>query len=80
MYLLFLGITKSTIELVNNWIAQNKRLKGYKIFANHIFKHIVDMGLDWCKLLVAASGWVSENYIAFARICKWFYYPIIVLH
>ena len=80
MHLLFLGITKSTRELVYNWISQNKRLKGYKIFANHIFKHIADMGLDWCKLLVATSGWVSDNYIAFARICKWFYYPIIVLH
>ena len=80
MHLLFLGITKSTKELVYNWISQNKRLRGYKIFANDIFKHIADMGLDWCKLLVAASGWVSDNYIAFARICKWFYYPIIVLH
>ena len=38
------------------------------------------MGLDWCKLLVASSGWVSDNYVAFARICKWFYHPIIILH
>ena len=37
------------------------------------------MSLDWCKLLVAKSGWVSDNYIAFARVCKWFYHPIIIL-
>jgi len=70
MHLLFLGITKSTKELVFIWLSLNKRLKGYKIFANHIFQHIADMGLDWCKLLVATSGWVSYNYVAFARICK----------
>ena len=53
---------------------------GYTVFANDIFIHVTNMGLDWCKLLVATSGWVSDNYVAFARISKWFYYPIILLH
>ena len=80
MHLLFLGITKSTKDLVYEWISQNKRLNAYKIYSNSVFKHVADMGLDWCKLLVASSGWVSDNYVAFARICKWFYHPIIILH
>ena len=80
MHLLFLGVTKSTKDLILDWITQTKRLNGYKLFANDIFYHLAGMGLDWCKLLVATSGWVSDNYIAFARICKWFYYPIVFLH
>ena len=79
MHLLFLGVTKSTKELIYDWITQTKRLNGYKLFANNIFSHVAGMGLDWCKLLVATSGWVSDNYLAFARICKWFYYPIVFL-
>ena len=79
MHLLFLGITKSTREIILKWISETKRINGYKKFANGIFRHIADMSLDWCKLLVAKSGWVSDNYIALARICKWFYYPIIML-
>ena len=46
---------------------------------NNIFKPITEIGLDWCKLLVATSCWVSGNYIIFARVCKWFYYPAISL-
>ena len=79
MHLLFLGVTKSTKDLIYDWITQTKRINGYKLFANNIFSEIAGMGLDWCKLLVATSGWVSDNYIAFARICKWFYYPIVFL-
>ena len=79
MHLLFLGVTKSTKNLIYDWITQTKRINGYNLFANNIFSEISGMGLEWCKLLVAKSGWVSDNYIAFARICKWFYYPIVFL-
>ena len=37
------------------------------------------MGLDWCKLLDNESGWVSDNLLAFARVIKWYYYPITTL-
>jgi len=79
MHLLFLGITKATRELIYEWISETKRLSGYKIFSNNIFEPIADMGLDWCKSLVVNSGWVSDDYIVFARICKWLYYPITTL-
>ena len=80
MHLLFLGVTKSTKDLIYGWITQTKRLNGYKFFANDIFYHLAGMGLDWCKILVATSGWVSDNYIAFSRISKWCYYLIVFLH
>ena len=37
------------------------------------------MGLDWCKLLDTESGWVSDNYLAFDRIVKWYYSPLSLL-
>jgi len=80
MHLLFLWITKSTREIILHWITDTKRINGYKKFANSIFYHIAEMSLDWCKLIVAKSGWVSDNYIAFARVCKWFYLPIVEFH
>ena len=80
MHLLFLGITKSTREIIYDWIVESKRQNEYKLFSNIIFNLVSDMGLDWCKLLVSKSGWVSDNYVAFARISKWFYYPIVILH
>ncbi len=52
---------------------------GINCLSTIFFSEIAGMGLDWCKVLVATSGWVSDNYIAFARICKWFYYPIVFL-
>ena len=56
MHLLFLGVTKSARELIYEWLCETKRLVGYKLLANNIFKSIAEMGLDWCKLLVATSG------------------------
>ena len=31
------------------------------------------MGLDWLKLLTSDRGWVSENYLGFCRVSKWYY-------
>ena len=33
------------------------------------------MGLDWIKILTVESGWVSDNYFEFCRLCKWYYSP-----
>jgi len=30
-------------------------------------------------LTTSASGWVSESYLAFSRVIKWYYYPITTL-
>ena len=35
------------------------------------------MDLDWCKLIDTEAGWVSDNYLAFARIMKWYYFPLM---
>ena len=30
-------------------------------------------GICWLKIINTNSGWVSENYLGFSRIMKWFY-------
>ena len=75
MYLLFLGIVKAARELISTWIVDTKRQSGLKCFSKGIFEPIVYMGLDWMKILAVESGWVSDNYLAFCRLCKWYYSP-----
>ena len=41
-----------------------------------MFKTISDIGLDWCKIINTNTGWVSDNYLAYARILKWIHHPL----
>ena len=75
MHLLFLGVVKAARELISTWIVDTKRQIGYKVFSKGMFEPIEDMGLDWMKILTVQSGWVSDNYLAFSRLCKWYYSP-----
>ena len=80
MHLLFLGITKASRQLIHMWITESKRIKSFNALPKDLFGPIGDMGLDWCKLLTTTtSGWVSESYLAFSRVIKWYYYPITTL-
>ena len=79
MHLLFLGVAKSAKEIIMQWIGDSKRMAVYKQLAFGIFFEVSEMSLEWCKLLVSSSGWVSDNYVAFSRVIKWFYYPITFL-
>ncbi len=45
------------------------------MFSKGILDLIIDMGLDWMKVLAVESGWVSDNYLAFCCLCKWYYSP-----
>ena len=38
-----------------------------------IFEPISNIGEDWCKLIDAKSGWLSNNYLDFVRVIKWYY-------
>ena len=37
------------------------------------------MGLEWCKLITSDSGWVSDNYLGYARVIEWIYHHISIL-
>ena len=73
MHLLFLGVTKSSKNLLDmslkklgsNYTLSKKCQKQYD--------YMTKCGLDWLKVIDLKSGWVSENYLAFERIVKWYY-------
>ena len=46
-------------------------------YFNEIRNEIVDMKLDWCKVLLykesTFGAWVTENWMGYINICKWVY-------
>ena len=79
MHLIFLGVMKSTKKLISKWIQMSRRTKSFNELTRGLLTPIIEMGLDWCKVIEVESGWVSDNYLAFARLMKWYYHPLMVL-
>ena len=79
MHLLFLGVTKATMLLISKWLLAMLKPKKFALKHKAVFSPIIVMGLDWCKLIDTDSGWVSDNYLGFARIMKWYYYPLYLV-
>jgi hypothetical protein len=82
MHLMFLGIVESTIKLVHEWLSRRRQLTMFLEYADLVMPEIIALNLPWCKLLAYGTsgkfgGWVSENYLAFSRLFKWFYYKSI---
>ena len=57
MHLVFLGVTKSTQNLVQKWIGVALKPKQFNLSKKKIFPPIVNMGLEWCKLIDTEAGW-----------------------
>ena len=59
------------------------RNKLHKICAAGILKNIQKLNINWCKAIAYKTGklggWVSENYLAMARLNKWFYSGIEII-
>ena len=79
MHLLFLGIIKSTLKSLRIWMKrQGKHTEFHSQLAelNRLLKSLES--LEWlrCKEYRSSGkfgGWVSENYMAFARVMQWFF-------
>ena len=83
MHLLFLGIVKSTLSFVNIWISS----RGWNLLVtsrtNNSLDAIGGLNLSWCRCIpqwqgkesrtLTTTGWVSENYLAMARVISWYY-------
>ena len=57
----------------------SRRTKAFNTLTRRLLTPIVEMGLDWCKVIEVESGWVSDKYLAFAILMKWYYHPLMVL-
>jgi hypothetical protein len=77
MHLLFLNIFKNTALELHQWAAHRHKLT---VLRSHLLKSstiLERLHLDWCKVLPYVGdklgGWVSENYLGFARVAPWVY-------
>ena len=82
MHLLFLGIVKLCIKMFNTWIPLFDR-SAFLNYSENILDPIIKFNLDFCVILgikwntkKATTGWVSENYLGFCRIIKWYFHGI----
>jgi len=77
MHLLFLGVVKTTIKKIQEWIKKRNKYQSFLSYASGTFEAIQALGLDWCRVIPYGAGklggWVSENYLAACRLMCWFY-------
>lgn len=77
MHLIFLGIVKSLALKVQKWLTlQEKNASFIRMNAPYL-RPFKSMNIAWLKVLQykggAFGGYVSENWLAFSRIMRWFY-------
>ena len=83
MHLVFLGVTKTVAMMIQDWAKGRSKGTAFLKFADGVLEGVQCLNLSWCKVLPYSGGklggWVSENYLAFARLLKWFYSQLNVL-
>jgi len=80
MHLLFLGVVKTTIGYVSSFLKLRKLSTTFESQSKRKLTVIKEYGLSWFVLipfksshdLFDTTGWVGENFLAFARIFKWY--------
>ena len=77
MHLGFLGITRYLAMMVHRWTAGRGTRASFYRYTAPLLESIADLKLDWCKAQPYTGGklggYVSENYVALAKLSKWFY-------
>ncbi len=77
MHMLFLGVTKTSVKRVMEWTKQKNKHTYFLRIANGVLEAVVKLHLDWCHAIpmngMNFGGWVSENYLALARLCRWYF-------
>ena len=74
--LLFLGVIKTTKGVITDWIIRHQKKNSYNVMKRYMYRTIKYFKFDWCKMINAESGWVSDNYLVYCRLAKWIYHPI----
>jgi hypothetical protein len=76
MHLLFLGIVKTFLMDIHIWL---KKRSMFSLFLSEIDNYLLSietLKLTWCRIICYGTGkfggHVSENYLAMARVLKWF--------
>ena len=81
MHLLLLGIQKTMMMQIKRWHTLRGAGATFVRYTKGILESIQNLKLSWCKAIPYKNGklggWVSESYLAMARLNKWFYSGII---
>ena len=78
MHLIFLGCVKLVNKRILDWSALFKKETKLLQSFSSIIPSIYDLQLEWCKIFPLStntvfSGYVSENWLAVARLSRWMY-------
>ena len=72
MHLAFLGVTKANAkEIIPGYLKSKRKWTSFKESTKGPLKSIQGLSLAWCKALVEPGSYVSEQWIAYARLSKW---------
>lgn len=77
MHLLFLGIVKTVMQQIQEWMVRRNKGSRFVQYADAVFDNVQRLQLTWCRITPYKNGnfggWISENYVAAARVMAWFY-------
>lgn len=77
MHLVFLGAVNGTLLFIHTWLKQHSLYAPFMRGVEQRLAGVKKLNLHWLKAMLykgdKLGGWVSENYLAFARVCKWFF-------
>ena len=80
MHLLFLGVVKTCIRTVQSWCTLRGKSNELTGHLNLLLDPIQQLSLSWMPVIPYSGGklggWISENYVALAKISPWFYSQI----
>ena len=75
MHLLFLGIMKNTVFEIQDWAALRNKYSSMRRTMLISCASLERLHLSWCKVQPCKGeklgGWVSENFLGFARVIPW---------
>jgi len=75
MHLLFLGIVKSFLQQVVEWVKMQRMNTSFSVAVEGILEKVKSLGVSSFKVTKWGKGtfgpWVSENFLGCSRLMKW---------
>jgi hypothetical protein len=77
MHLVFLGAVQGITGFIHSWLRKHGKYSNFMRLAEGRLTCFKKFKLPWLKMLPykgeRLGGWVSENFVSFTRVCRWFY-------
>lgn len=77
MHLIFLGAVQNVIGFIHVFLRKHEKYANFMRLSESRLSALVKIKVPWLQILPykgdKLGGWVSENYVSFVRVCRWFY-------